>query len=64
MKKGEYQGKCNRAVCNGIATEFNYSTLSFYCESCAYDIQFFENGQPEPEMIFAKFFEAKESQND
>jgi hypothetical protein len=46
MQKGEHGGQCNRTVCEVIpATYYNYSTTKYYCRSCAFDIQDFENTQ-------------------
>lgn len=36
IKKGEYQGECNRSACsNPNAEYFNYSTEKYYCSPCA-----------------------------
>ena len=36
IKKGEYQGECDRPACSNIKAEyFDYSTRKYYCESCA-----------------------------
>ena len=36
IKKGEYQGECNRSACSNPKAEyFDYSTRKYYCASCA-----------------------------
>jgi hypothetical protein len=34
--KGEFDGECNRTVCNAKGARFyNHSTLKYYCAGCA-----------------------------
>ncbi len=54
--KGSEDGECNRTVCKQPAALYSNSTLKWYCESCAFDIQEFENTMPEPFKIFEKFY--------
>lgn len=55
---------CHRGVCNNPdATYFNHSTREYYCASCAYDIQDYENTQHEPFCIFVEFYRGKDNEN-
>jgi len=51
-KKGEKGGECNRTVCKQIAVYLNNSTGGHYCESCANDIQSYENTRPGSMILF------------
>ncbi len=61
QRKGEEEGECNRGACSARPAEyFNNSTLKWYCQCCAHDIQEYENMQAAPFSIFDAFFVEKD----
>ena len=58
--KGKQGGTCERTTCGaGPAIYFNHSTKAWYCITCAFDIQEFENSMPEPVKIFDEFYKPR-----